>query len=363
MKILVISLAGIGDTLIATPLIHELRLNYPDARLDALVLWAGAKDLLAGNPWLNTVHQQNLFQLGPLATVRYLLRFRRERYDVSLNTHPQSKIHYRVAAWLVGARLRLSHEYDNSGPLDRLLVNRSLPQDYAIHSIDNNLRLLRLLDRQPQAGEHRFELFLSPAELERAAQLAAELQARGSRLIGIHVGSGRTKNLAFKRWPTDLWIALIRRVLRQWTDTAVVLFGGPEEKQENEQILSEVADPRVRTPATRSLREAAALIQRCAVFLSVDNALMHCAAAVKVPRQVVIESPTFGPTIEPYHRPYVLVPNPAVNGRNLDYYRYDGRAIRGTPEELIRCMRSVTPDAVFATLQDTLRAPGVPTRD
>jgi len=107
-------------------------------------------------------------------------------------------------------------------------------------------------------------------------------------------------------------------------------------------------------PATRSIREAAALLEHCAVFVSVDNALMHCAAAVKVPRQILIESPTFGPTLEPYRRPYQLVPNPAVHGRNLEYYRYDGRGIRGTPEELTRCMRSVTPDAVFAALSGVL---------
>jgi ADP-heptose:LPS heptosyltransferase len=43
MKILLIAMAGIGDTLLATPLIRELRLNYPDAQIDALVLWKGQK--------------------------------------------------------------------------------------------------------------------------------------------------------------------------------------------------------------------------------------------------------------------------------------------------------------------------------
>jgi len=52
MKILVISYAGIGDTLFATPLIHELRAMHPGATIDALVRWRGAKDLLEGNPHL-----------------------------------------------------------------------------------------------------------------------------------------------------------------------------------------------------------------------------------------------------------------------------------------------------------------------
>ena len=44
MKILVISLAGIGDTLFATPLLHELRANFPDATIDVLVKEAGARE-------------------------------------------------------------------------------------------------------------------------------------------------------------------------------------------------------------------------------------------------------------------------------------------------------------------------------
>ena len=46
MKILLIAMSGIGDTLIATPLIHELRANFPNAQIDVLVMWAGAKDLI-----------------------------------------------------------------------------------------------------------------------------------------------------------------------------------------------------------------------------------------------------------------------------------------------------------------------------
>ncbi|MBN2507695.1 MAG: glycosyltransferase family 9 protein [Verrucomicrobia bacterium] len=354
MKILVISLAGIGDTLIATPMIHELRLQFPDAVIDALVLWAGAKDLLAGNPWLNTVHQHNFLQLGRLATIRRLFSLRRLRYDVSINAHPQSKIHYRIAACLIGAPRRLSHRYDNCGRLDRWLVNCSLPQDYSVHSADNNFRLLRLLNPQAQPSVHSLELFFNPRELAAAEAQAAALKHASRRLLGVHTGSGRTKNLALKRWPIDHWTVLLRRVLARWTDCTVVLFGGPDEQADNTRLLRDIADPRLVAPPTRSIREAAALLRHCDAFLSVDNALMHCAAAVQVPRHVLIESPTFGPTLEPYRRPYTLVPNPAVHGRNLEFYRYDGRGIRGSRRELLRCMRAVTPEAVFDTLARVL---------
>src|SRR6266446_10350625 len=77
MKILVVSLAGIGDTLFATPLIHELRANFPEATIDCLVLWAGAKHLLEGNPHLNGVHQKNLIRAGTHESLQFVRGLRR----------------------------------------------------------------------------------------------------------------------------------------------------------------------------------------------------------------------------------------------------------------------------------------------
>src|SRR6266446_2677046 len=84
MKILVISLAGIGDTLFATPLIHELRANFPAATVDALVLWSGSKDVLEGNPHLNSVYQKNLIKSSKTESFQFLWQLRKNQYDVSI---------------------------------------------------------------------------------------------------------------------------------------------------------------------------------------------------------------------------------------------------------------------------------------
>src|SRR5881227_398359 len=109
MKILVISLAGIGDTLFATPLIHELRANFPDAQIDAMVLWAGSRDMLEGNPCLNAVYQRNLIHVGKVEAFKFVWQLRKHKYDATLNTHPQSRIHYRAVARLINAPARISH--------------------------------------------------------------------------------------------------------------------------------------------------------------------------------------------------------------------------------------------------------------
>lgn len=354
MKILVISLAGIGDTLMATPLIHELRANFPDATIDALVMWSGSRDVLQGNPHLNAIYQKNLFKAGKVQALKFLSGLRKQKYDVSINTHPQSRIHYRVVARIIKARERVSHEYDHAGLLDRWLVNRTLPQDYAKHCIENNLALLPLIGAKQLLPRPEYELFLTDAERQWADDFVARENLTSRKLVGLHIGSGGTKNLALRRWPLNNYLALIKKLNQKRPEIAVLLFGGPEEEDNHAQILAATDRDRVVAPHTKDLRQAAALLQKCELFLSVDTALMHLASAVKVPRQLLIETPTVNKTVEPFNQPFLMIKNPAVAGRNLDYYRYDGAGIRGTAEELLRCMTSISVDEVFRTITEAI---------
>jgi ADP-heptose:LPS heptosyltransferase len=350
VKILVISLAGIGDALLATPLIRELRANFPDATIDALALWPGAKDLLENNPHLNRVHQKNLIKAGKLESLQFLWSLRKNRYDVSINTHPQSRIHYRIAARIVGARTRISHEYENFGALDRRLVNRILPQDYSRHSIENNFDVLPLLGAEKKMPAHETEIFLTTDEEKWADEFLVKNKLAGQKILGVHVGSGGTKNLPLKRWPLKNYAGLVRKLNKERPDIRVLLFGGPEETQDHQVVLAQSNRDLTHEAKTKNLRQTAALMKRCAAFLSVDTALMHIAAAVKVPNQIVIEAMTLNATNLPFGNKFTLVKNPAVAGRNLDYYRYDGGDIKGTREELLACMASVKIEDVFATV-------------
>ena len=356
MKILVISMAGVGDALLATPLIHELRANFPDATIDALVLWAGSKDLLGNNPHLNRIHQKNLVTTGKLdaggklEALRFFWPLRREHYDVSINTHPQSQRLYRLAARVIGAATRISHEYECFGALDRWLVNKTLPQDYTRHSIENNFDVLPLLGAETKLRSHEMEVFLTPDEERWADDFLARYQLNSRKLLGVHIGSGPTKNLPLKRWPLKNYIGLVRRLNRERRDVNILLFGGPEEAKDHEVILAQADRALSLEAKTRNFRQTAALMKRCGAFLSVDTVLMHLAAAMKIPKQIVIEAPTLNATNLPYGHPFTLVKNPVVNGRGLDFYRYDGGGIKGTREELLACMASVKVEDVFAAV-------------
>jgi ADP-heptose:LPS heptosyltransferase len=354
MKLLVISFAGIGDTLFAAPLIHELREHFPDATLDVLVRWRGSRDVLEGNPHLNRIHQYDLVAEPKFSALKFLLGLRRERYDISFNTHPQSRIHYRVVARVIGAHTRISHSYDNSSLLDSMLANRACPQDYARHAIENNVALLELWGLKPKLNQHSYELFLTAAEHEWAERYISGNKLSGRKLLGIHVGSGGTKNLALRRWPLANFIALINRITRARPDVSLLLFGGANEERDHARVVAETDATRTLQPRTQSLRQTAALTKKCSAFVSVDTVLMHVAAAMRVPGQIVIETPTWNKPIEPHGNPFTLVKNPAVAGRNLEFYRYDGHGIKGTNDEIARCMESVTVEAVFNAVMRAL---------
>ncbi len=349
-KILVISLAGIGDTLIATPFIRELRENFPDAVIDVLTKEAGGRDLLESNPHVNRVFYKNLMKCGKFEALRFFWSLRREGYQLSINVHPQSRTIYRMVAWLVGAEVRISHEYDRFNWLDRWLVTGTLPQDYARHSIENNFDVLPLIGAKKKLTAHAMEFFLTPAEERFADDFLVKQKLFEKKILGVHVGSGGTKNLPLKRWPVKNYAGLVRQLNKERPDIRVLLFGGPEESKDHEVVLAQANRELTLEAKTKNLRETAALMKRCSAFLSVDTALMHIAAALKVPNQIVIEAPTLNATNLPFGNNFTLVKNPVVNGRNLDYYRYDGGDIKGTREELIAAMESVKIADVFAAV-------------
>jgi len=258
-------------------------------------------------------------------------------------------------AWLIGARVRVSHEYENHGWLDRRLIHRTIPQDYTKHSVENNQRLLDLLETRSHEDSLEYELHLTADEITWARDYALKHDLNGRFTLGMHVGSGATKNLFLKRWPLECWLELLSRLARAHPEMRVLLFGGPEEAEAHAAIKRGMPHPSILIPETKNLRQAAALLKHCHGFLSVDTALMHLAAAMKVPRQMVIEAPTLNATNLPWKNPYRIIRNPVVDGRNLDYYRYDGRPIKGTREELLRCMRSVSVEDVFRVVDETVR--------
>ena len=250
---------------------------------------------------------------------------------------------------IINAKKRLSHIYDK-GPLNRFLVNKTMKQDYNISSIDNNINLLKLINIKPKLEKHQYQIFLSKEDEKKADDFFKDKGIKG-KTVGIHVGSGTTKNMILKRWPLKNYINLIQKILKEEKKTNILLFGGPDEEAENRKILKEIQDKRIIIVKTNTIKETAAIIKKCNIFLSVDNVLMHIASAIRVPKQIVIAGPTYDKCVEPKTKPVVIT---------MDFpcqpcYRYDGKGILCTEKEKMKCLKSVSPKIVYEKIKELLK--------
>ncbi len=113
MNIVVISLAGIGNTLLATPAIKLLRERSPEAKITLLVSQKVCRELLEGSPYVDEILVfENKDIIKKLAEkLRFILMLRKRRFDVSITVFPSNRIEYNLFAFLVGARKRITHKY------------------------------------------------------------------------------------------------------------------------------------------------------------------------------------------------------------------------------------------------------------
>ena len=136
--ILVIAGSGIGNVLLATPLMRSLRRAFPASKIDVLVP-RGRGDILEGNPDINEVVEGCRDQ-GMVATMRFVRRLWR-RYDLTLST--QSGDRSIISSW-IGGRRRFSHlcTESASGAWRKLLVHGWVEADFETHAVLHGLRLL-----------------------------------------------------------------------------------------------------------------------------------------------------------------------------------------------------------------------------
>ena len=111
-SILVHSIGGIGNTLMATPLIGELRRLYPDARIDLLTS-PGAAALQAHNPHTSNVLVDPAYRNKGLSQyVAGGLQLFRNRYDAAFHTLNTTNPKWLIRSILARVPMRVGHRYD-----------------------------------------------------------------------------------------------------------------------------------------------------------------------------------------------------------------------------------------------------------
>ncbi|KFX02778.1 lipopolysaccharide core heptosyltransferase RfaQ [Pectobacterium betavasculorum] len=294
-RILVVKLRYHGDMLLTTPLISTLKANYPDAKIDVL-LYQDTMPILSANPEIHQLYGLKRKtatlseKIKDFAAIQKTLK--KNNYDLIVNLADQWPIALLVKS-LGGRSITLDRGNSFKGKIWRLFFSDCVsPQ--GLHIIEQNRSILSPLGLSDAQPKDRMSLYYGMADAEHVFSIAPQLREQPYIVIQ------PTARQGFKCWDNDKFAVVIDYLKEKGLD--VVLTCGPS--QEDLHVVQDIHAQCTYKPNTllagkTSFLELAALIDNAALYIGVDSAPMHMAAALDTPLVCL-----FGPTDHKKWRPW-----------------------------------------------------------
>lgn len=271
-KILIVRTDRIGDVILSTPVIANLRLAYPDAYI-AFMCRPYTEDVLKGNPYLNEVivYDKDNRQRNFLGSIKFSFYLRKKKFDWAVILHPAVRIH--IVIFFAGIPFRAG--WDRKGGC--LLTNRieHKKQEGEKHEVEYTLDILRGLNI-PVKDKTIYFPIKEEAEKRVKELLDGEKIKAEDKIIVIHPSA----SCISKRWPQDYFSQVIR-LLRNKINCKIIVITSQKERESADKIVqeNEVVDLRGRL----TVSELGFLLKRAALFISNDSGPVHIAAALNTP--------------------------------------------------------------------------------
>ncbi|MBA0218983.1 lipopolysaccharide core heptosyltransferase RfaQ [Pectobacterium brasiliense] len=294
-RILVVKLRYHGDMLLTTPLISTLKANYPDAKIDVL-LYQDTMPILSANPEIHQLYGLKRKTGTLLEKIRNFqgirLELKQNNYDLIVNLADQWPIALLVKS-LGCHSIALDRGNNLKGKMWRSFFSTCVPPMGA-HIVEQNRSVLSSLDLQPTTQKDRMSLYYREEDADRMFSLSPQLREQAYIVIQ------PTARQSFKCWDNDKFATVIDDLKVRGIE--VVLTCGPS--QDDLHVVQDIYalckhKPNITFAGKTSFLELAALIDRAKLYLGVDSAPMHMAAALDTPVVCL-----FGPTDHKKWRPW-----------------------------------------------------------
>ena len=285
MKILITKFRSVGDVILLTPLISNLKANYPNCTID-LMLNKGTEALVAHNPQVNQIILHDRFWLRALpiwqrikTEFSTLSRIRKTKYDLVISSDRGDR--GAQIAYFSGAKTRIGRQGGKGFINQRAFTHHFLFQGER-HIVELNLDPIRLLDLP--IHYKGLDTHWTSKDGDKAQEIAQKL----GRFIHIHPVSQ-----CLYKCVDDQLMAQVIDYCELELDLRVVLTAAPvtQELDKVAEILSHTQSSPLNLAGKLSLLETAALNKLSQMLLVVDTAIMHIATANDVPTLAF-----FGPT-------------------------------------------------------------------
>jgi ADP-heptose:LPS heptosyltransferase len=327
-KVLVMRVDNIGDVIMTTSLVRELKKVFRDAKIDALVR-PEAAPLLKNNPYIDNII--------PYRGYGTIARVRGNGYDVAVE--PRGDIRYIFFLFLAGIRRRAG--FDRAG--GAYMLTDVVPYGPEMSVCERNLAIVRYFDKN-SAAEGYTELFETEAGAKEAGTLLKAIGA-GKKILGVFPCS----KFAAKEWDPEKFGALAKKV----SDDGFfpVICGGNGEAEKCKKVADLSGGRAVSCAGKLSLEGLVSFISRCECVIGNDSAPVHIAEALGVPA-VVIYGPMYPDIVKPCLRPggklkavFKRLPCSFCNSMKVLPAKCRGKT---TPE----CLEKIEVDEVFSAFRE-----------
>ncbi|MBF0504576.1 MAG: lipopolysaccharide heptosyltransferase II [Candidatus Omnitrophica bacterium] len=288
MKILIIKLTAVGDVVLTTAAFAAIRNKFPNAQIFCLTSYE-ASAIVQNCPHLNGTIVVNPKAKRLPELWRMSQELRRYHFDKVVDLQNNRTSH-------LLAFLAMAHEsYGYNNGKFAFLLSRKLDNDIRnIPPVEHQFRILKMLNINYDANV-RLKLWPSAKDEAYVQSLLDSEWLSGSQIfVGLNVS-------ASKQWPTKNWpleyIAKLCDILGQ-KNIRLILTGENKDKALVRKILHKAHAKPANFAGKTTILQLAALVKRCRVYISMDSAPLHVAAAMQVP---VIAF--FGPTDFRRHMP------------------------------------------------------------
>jgi heptosyltransferase III len=276
MKILLIKYRNIGDVLLITPLINNLKLFYPNAQID-IALNKGTEDMVTLNPDISRVFiydrkyvkSQN-FVSRISKECLFFFSVRKNNYEILINLTEGDR--GGLITMFSNAPIKIGYKSNNW--LLKNTYTHFLPNQKFRHTIETNLDPLKSLGIPVK--NKKVNIYWSQKDDEMINKKLLGID----QFIHIHPVS---------RWLfkciEDKIMAKIIDFCEQVLGFKVILTADSNkfEIEKINRIINHCYSKPINLSGRLTLKEMAALNKRAKVFIGVDTAIMHISAANNVP--------------------------------------------------------------------------------
>lgn len=267
MKVLIVTMRYFGDCLLSAALARPIKERFPDARIE-LLTYRGNDKILEGCELIDRV----ITIENNLNTREFLKRFfsNRHEYDWALITQDSTRA-VLAGFWLAKRQVKQKNDYSHRNWWKTLLISDQVSARSG-HFLDRQASLL-----QPILGQAPCVDPIVPSSQEPLPEDIEHFCRQ--RFVVCHLFS-RYEN---KNWTDKEWIFLISKI--QEKGYGIVLTGGASASEQNrlQSVASHLQNQNVINVAGRlSFAQTAELISQSVLYIGVDTATSHIAAATGV---------------------------------------------------------------------------------